>query len=128
MGIEILQKEDIALLLSEIKELKQMVIELKKNQSNNPSNYSINTVKYTLSLNKAAEIAGCNVKTIRKAIADGLIKAEPLTTGGHPKITKGELDRYLNSRGTVTGIIVPPNPNHKMPNRVKRIHQLATNN
>lgn len=127
MAIEILQKEDIALLLSEIKELKAMVIELKKNQSINQSSNSINTVKYTMSLNKAAEIAGCNVKTIRKAIADGLLKAEPLTTGGHPKITKSELDRFLNSRGAGTCYAIPPNPNHKMPNMVKRIHQLATN-
>ena len=66
------------------------------------------------------------MKTIRKAIADGLIKAEPLTTGGHPKITKIELDRFLNSRGASTCHAIQPNPNHKMPVRVRRIHQLAT--
>jgi|YelNatPaOPRAMG01_1025707.scaffolds.fasta_scaffold163134_2 excisionase family DNA binding protein len=96
MKIDVLQPNDLQPLISEIKELKKMLQELKNSHT---SEKTSSNLKGLLSITSAAKIAGLSPNTLRKAIDNGLITAAPLVPGGHPRISSAELDRFIREHG-----------------------------
>lgn len=99
MKLEILQKEDLQPVMAELQQLKVMVQKILETKNGPTDDLSLAREKGLLSITRAAKLAGVSQNTLRKAIDNGLINAAPLIPGGHPRISKTELERFIREHG-----------------------------